>query len=113
MSRHSRRNVYLEDIPLEEAWRRLDEALSKAGLKDPLEGEEVTLEAAQDRVTAEAVWAEISSPGYHACAMDGYAVRAAETVGATETSPVRLEVGTRGPATAVDTGDPHRDGPMR
>ena len=38
------------------------------------------------RVTAEPVWAAVSSPHYDAAAMDGIAVRAADTAGATETS---------------------------
>ena len=37
------------------------------------------------RVTAEPVWALRSSPAYDAAAMDGIAVRASETLGATET----------------------------
>ena len=59
---------------------------------------------ANGRVTAEPIWAKISSPHYHAAAMDGYAVRAEETHGATETSPKLLAVGTQ--AIVVDTGDP-------
>ena len=35
-SHMSRREVYLEDIPLEEAWQRLTTALRKAGLWQPL-----------------------------------------------------------------------------
>ena len=104
--KHIPRTIYLEDIPLEEARRRFTAALESAGRMDPLSGEDVELEEALGRVTAEAVWAEISSPAYHSCAMDGYAVRAADTLGATETSPVRLEVGPDGAARAVDTGDP-------
>ncbi|MCB0082728.1 MAG: molybdopterin biosynthesis protein, partial [Caldilineaceae bacterium] len=41
---------------------------------------------------------------YHAAAMDGYAVAAERTHGATETSPKRLVVGVD--AMPVDTGDP-------
>ena len=40
------------------------------------------------RVTAGAVWASRSSPAYDAAAMDGIAVRAADTLGASETSPL-------------------------
>src|SRR5262249_44182288 len=43
-------------------------------------------------------------PHYHAAAMDGIAVRAVETLGASETSPLQLRVGSQ--ATWVDTGDP-------
>ncbi|MDP7226941.1 MAG: molybdopterin-binding protein, partial [SAR202 cluster bacterium] len=50
------------------------------------------------------VWAKISSPHYDSAAMDGVAVRARDTVGATETSPLRLKLGDQ--AVWVDTGDP-------
>ncbi len=86
----ARRNVYLKDIPLEEAWRRFEEALAQAGLDRPFSGEEVPLPEALGRVTAAPVWARISSPHFHAAAMDGYALRARDTAGATETRPVRL-----------------------
>jgi len=98
------RKIYLEDIPLEEAWRRFTGALAAAGLGAPFPGEDVPVAEALGRVTAAPVWARISSPHYHAAAMDGYAVRAAETVGATETAPLRLALGTQ--AVYVDTGDP-------
>ena len=62
------------------------------------------LDEAAGRITAEPVWARISSPHYHAAAMDGYAVRAEDTRGASETQPVYLAVGQQ--AFYVDTGDP-------
>ena len=62
------------------------------------------LDEAAGRITAEPVWARISSPHYHAAAMDGYAVRAEETHGASETHPVHLAIGQQ--AFYVDTGDP-------
>ena len=58
-------------------------------------------------VTAGPVWAVRSSPPFDAAGMDGIAVRAADTLGASETTPVCL------PAAAydvVDTGDPMPDG---
>lgn len=55
------------------------------------------------RVTAGAVFANISSPHYHAVAMDGVAVRAVDTVGAAETAPKRLLLGET--AFPVDTGN--------
>ncbi len=102
----SKRRVYLEDIPLEEAWERIIKALESAGRWRPLPGEEVAIEEALGRVTSEAVWAALSSPGYHSCAMDGYAVRSADTHGASETSPLQLKLCDEGPARYVDTGDP-------
>ena len=101
-----KRNVYLENIPLDEAWRRFIEAMTREGKWSPLPGEAVPLDEALGRVTAEPVWALLSSPGYHASAMDGYAVRSADTIGAMETSPLRLALGIDGPARYVDTGDP-------
>lgn len=97
------RKVYLEDIPLAEGQRRFDEALARAGLGGPLEAERVPVAEALGRVTAEPIWAPISSPHYHGAAMDGAAVRAADTVGASEATPLRLKIGEQ--AVWVDTGD--------
>ncbi|MBN1965843.1 MAG: molybdopterin biosynthesis protein [Anaerolineae bacterium] len=103
------RNIYLHDIPLDEAWARFTDALAAADLWRPLDGESVPVDAALGRVTADPVWANVSSPHYHAAAMDGYAVRARDTVGATETTPLTLLVGTpetvERPAQAVNTGN--------
>ena len=49
------------------------------------------------------MWARISAPHYYAAAMDGIAVHAKETAGATETSPKHLHPGEQ--AVWVDTGD--------
>jgi putative molybdopterin biosynthesis protein len=100
----ARRSYYLEDIALDEAWRRFEAALSEAGGVRPLPGETVAVTEARGRVTAEPVWAAVSSPHYHAAAMDGIAVRAADTTAATEREPVRLSLGEQ--AVWVDTGDP-------
>ncbi len=93
------RKTYLEDIPLEEALTRFWEAL---GPILPLPAEKVPLAESRGRVTAEPLWARISSPHYHAAAMDGVAVRAAETIGAAKTSPLRLKIGSQ--AHWIDTG---------
>lgn len=99
------KNFYLENIPLTEAWQRLVAALEKAGAWSALPGEEVVLDEALGRVTAQPVWAALSSPGYHASAMDGFAVRSADTVGASESAPKRLSLGPNVEASYVDTGD--------
>ncbi len=98
------RNIYLQEVALDEARQRLRQALQEAGRWQPLAGEAVSLDAALGRVTAGPVWARLSSPHYHACAMDGYALRAADTTGASDAHPARLRVGER--AAPVDTGDP-------
>lgn len=98
-------SIYLQDIPLNEALARFNQALQTAGLVGIL-GEE-TLELSEHlvgRVTTQPVWARISSPHYHAAAMDGFALRAEDIAGAMPTSPVILTVGQQ--AVYVDTGDP-------
>ncbi len=100
----SERNIYLRDVPLDTAIASWHAALETAGLLRPLERERVFLHQAFQRVTAAPVWARVSAPHYHACAMDGYAVRSVDTTGASETSPKRLAIGTS--AFPVDTGDP-------
>ena len=59
------------------------------------------------RVTAKAVYAKICAPHYTASAMDGVAVKAKDTFGATETTPITL---TRTQYTILDTGDPVPEG---
>ncbi len=98
------RRYYLEDRSLDDAHAQFAAALARAGCGGALPAEPVPLAAARGRVTAEPIWARLSSPHYHAAAMDGVAVRAAETAGATESSPLRLALGRQ--ATWVDTGDP-------
>ncbi len=108
MSGRRDRSYYLEDIPLAEAERKFVAALAAAGALRPAPGETLALDLAHGRVTDGPVWAVSSSPHYDAAAMDGVAVRSRDTVGATETSPVRLAVG--GQAVWIDTGDAMPDG---
>lgn len=98
------RNIYLEDIPLAEAWQTLTAALSEADKWQKSDGALVPLQQAHGRVTAEPIWAKLSSPHFHASAMDGYAVQANSTLNATETKPLELELNTE--AIPINTGDP-------
>jgi putative molybdopterin biosynthesis protein len=93
---------YISDRPVAEARAAWADACAAAGCPERLEAVTVGLADAVGRVTAEPVWATRSSPPYDAAAMDGIAVLAADTVGASETAPVRLEP--EGYA-VVDTGD--------
>jgi putative molybdopterin biosynthesis protein len=106
-------SVYLHDIPLPEAKAHFKQALQDAGLWRVLGEEIIPLdERALGRVTSEAIWARISSPHYHASAMDGFAVKSQETNGAQPASPVRLWAGGEEQplqAQYVDTGDPLPD----
>lgn len=91
---------YLTNTPLEEALAVYRQRLTAAGCAAAVE-QIPTVEAAGRR-TAAAVYARRSVPHYLACAMDGLAVAAAATFGATETTPVDL---LPGQYVSVDTGD--------
>ncbi|HVL82916.1 MAG TPA: molybdopterin-binding protein [Pseudonocardia sp.] len=82
------------------AWRA---ACAAAGCDGVTGAEEVPVEDACGRVTADAVRAVWSAPAFACAAMDGIAVRAADTA----TAPVVLA---RGRFDEVDTGDPIPDG---
>jgi putative molybdopterin biosynthesis protein len=97
-------SVYLHDIPLDEALDRFWKALHTAGMAGVLDEESIPLDLkAVGRVLSQPVWARVSSPHYHAAAMDGYAVRAEETRGARLTAPMSLACGDK--SRYVDTGD--------
>ena len=102
------REIYLEGTPLDQALGKWLNKIESEGSGRPLSGETVPVKDSLGRITAEPVIAKISSPFYHASAMDGYAVRFADTFGASETNPKRLLYGEQ--AVYVDTGDPLPDG---
>jgi len=71
--------------------------------------ETVSIEAARGRVLAERLDATIDVPGFDRASMDGYAVRARDTVGAGEANPVELALGGtvhagESPDTTIDAG---------
>ena len=105
--RHGRR-YYLQDIPLDEASERYNDALNQAGALTPTDSEQVPIQDALGRITADAIWALRSVPHYDAAAMDGVAVRSGDTVGASESSPLTLTLPDQ--AAWVDTGDPVPNG---
>lgn len=97
------KQVFRESPSLDAALELLRQALQErvAGYADP---ETIPVRDSLGRITAQAVMARCSSPAYHSSAMDGYAVRFRSTVGASETKPLLLHLGTD--AVYVDTGDP-------
>ena len=97
---------YIHDRPAAEAFAAWKDACAAAGCPERVELVRLPLDQAVGRVTAEPVWARTSSPPFDAAAMDGIAVRAADTVGAGETTPIRLSLGDY---EVVDTGDPIPD----
>jgi putative molybdopterin biosynthesis protein len=94
---------FVSDVPAAKALAAWREARVEAGCPPRVDVVRLPVGEAVGRVTAEPVWARRSSPAFDASAMDGIAVRSAETVGAAETTPVVL-----GPGgfEVVDTGDP-------
>lgn len=101
-------SVYLHDIPLPAAQEKFKQALISAGLWGRLGTENIPLdEQAAGRVLAQPVWAKISSPHYHASAMDGFAVRTVETLSAAPATPLTLLYSAQ--TVYVDTGDPLPD----
>jgi len=96
---NTKRNVYLKMKSLEEARQILFDHFPGTGTM-PAEG--VAPPDAVGRVLAEPVTAAVSSPNFHAAAMDGVAVKAEETFGASETRPKALAVGTQ--AIFLNTG---------
>ena len=97
--------MYLEDIPLPEAIARLENYLKETNLDGVLDTQEIPLnQDALGRTLAKPIWAKLSSPHYHAAAMDGYAVQAVLTEGALPTRPLLLQVNEL--AVYVDTDDP-------
>ena len=79
-----KRNLYLKTIPVEEAKKLYETALSKVW---ETKYEEIPVIEAFGRVTKHAVYARNSSPLYNASAMDGIAVISSRTAGASETTP--------------------------
>jgi len=103
--------AYLECLPREKTCKLWQDKLTAAGYfaKPPVEI--VPVAQALGRVTAACTYAKQSVPHYNGSAMDGIAVRAQDTFGATETNPVQLTLLKNGqPFIAggcyiVDTGD--------
>ncbi|GBF11124.1 molybdopterin biosynthesis protein [Tepidibacillus sp. HK-1] len=93
------RKIYLEDTPLHEAQVKF---LQLFDLKPNVEMVPTT--ESLDRVTAQAIFANVSMPHFHASAMDGIAVKAEKTYSAHETNPLRLKLHVD--YEVVDTGDP-------
>ena len=96
---------YLTNVPLDEARAQYLARLQEQGFTT--KEETIPVHEACGRITAHAVYAAICAPHYAASAMDGIAVHAGDTFGATETTPVRL---TPDQYIVVDTGDPVPEG---
>lgn len=83
-----KRNIYLQKKPLENARKTILDAFARISLAS----QSIPALESVGRVLAEPVFAAVSSPNFHAAAMDGMAVKAADTFGAGETRPLKLEI---------------------
>ena len=92
---------YLTNIPLDKARADYLNLLQSHGYGPKTEV--IPVWEACGRVTAHAVYAHICAPHYAASAMDGVAVCAKDTFGATETTPITLNPDQY---IVLDTGDP-------
>ena len=92
---------YLTNVPLEQAKKDYLSLLVERGFAPRTQV--IPVQQACGRVTAQPVYAHICAPHYAASAMDGVAVVAGDTFGATETTPVTLRPEQ---FTVLDTGDP-------
>lgn len=100
---HPVNSPYISDVPTEDALRSWLDACADARCPERVEPVLLPLADAVGRVTAEPVWATRSSPVCDVAAMDGIAVTARDTAGASPTTPLLI------PSSAfvvVDTGDP-------
>ena len=93
--------TYLTNVPLQQAKKDYLLTLAKQGFA--ARTERIRVQDAFGRVTAGAVYAHINAPHYACSAMDGIALRARDSFGATDTTPVTLS---ETQFTEVDTGDP-------
>ncbi len=84
-----RQDHFLEVLDRDDAEARWRAAIDVA----PLPAETVPLDAALGRVLADDVRAEVDVPGFDRSNMDGFAVRSADTYGASEEEPLRLRLG--------------------
>lgn len=96
-----KRNLYLKTTPVQEA---IDIYRSEVEKRVELQYETIPVTESLNRITGKAVYAKYCSPLFNASAMDGIAVNAAKTEGASEGMPVELVFGKD--YQIIDTGDP-------
>jgi putative molybdopterin biosynthesis protein len=114
VKRAARQEQFLEVVSADEARRRFEACIDRA----PLGGESLPLAAALSRVLAADVVAPVDAPPFDRANVDGFAVRAADTSGASDGSPKRFTLNAEviacgvapaievapGTATAIATG---------
>lgn len=92
---------YLSNIPLNEGLEKYLNLLNINGMR---ETEYIDVEESLNRMSSEAIYANLSAPFYNCSAMDGIAVKAESTFMANEQNMITLEESKD--YVVVDTGDP-------
>jgi putative molybdopterin biosynthesis protein len=100
-----KRTVYLMMRSLPDARKIFADAFDWSKFRG---AETIATADALGRITAEPVFARYSSPSYHGAAMDGYAVKADRSYGASEEHPLHLQL--HRDAHPVNTGQPLPEG---
>lgn len=100
MRRAARQEQFLEVVPAEEARRRFAAHIDLS----PLPAQSVALRAALSRVLAADVIAPVDAPPFDRSNVDGFAVRAADTLGASNGAPRRLRLNPEVIACGVEPG---------
>lgn len=98
-----KRNLYLKNTPAGDALEQFMAAVREAV---PVRYETISVLDALDRITSRAVYARCCSPLFNSAAMDGVAVVAETTAGASEASPKVL---TPEDYLVINTGNPIRE----
>ena len=98
-----KRNLYLKNTPADDALEQFMAAVREAV---PVRYETISVLDALDRITSRAVYARCCSPLFNSAAMDGIAVVAETTAGASEASPKVL---TPEDYLVINTGNPIRE----
>lgn len=98
----NQKNIYVKNMPLQEAKDKWRAALQKINFFHGAAVEEMAVEQALGQITGAPVFAAHSSPAYNAAAMDGIAVHFTDLASASDAAPVRLGAGQ---FTAVNTGN--------
>jgi len=88
LGRLARQDQFLEVVDRDEAIARFHRHLKLR----PLASEQVPLAQSLNRVLAESVVAEVDVPGFDRASVDGFAVRAGDTVNASEQAPRVLQL---------------------
>lgn len=104
MNKHER-NIYISNMDVNVAQKLLMDRSESYLMNATIE--RLPVLESHGRVSANSVFARVSSPNFNASAMDGIAVRAKFTFGASEANPIRLKKDRD--FIYVDTGDPITD----